>query len=152
MSLYLHLYQNMYLGQTTKTHQISLSRGDCARLYQEQLKRWYEVSRNGRYNARFKAIYAIRRRARFDAALPTLGQNLDDESIEEIDWDNDQVEDDRLRLIFTCCHPALPPDARIALTLREICGLTTEAIAHASAAGRRGATKVAFDLRAEKRR
>ncbi len=80
---------------------------------------------------RFKAIDAIRRRARFDASLAILAQDLDEESIEELDWDNDRVEDDRLRLIFTCCHPALPPDARIALTLREICGLTTEAIAHA---------------------
>src|SRR5207237_3386423 len=47
------------------------------------------------------------------------------------DLDDDGVEDDRLRLIFTCCHPALPPDAQVALTLREVCGLTTEEIAHA---------------------
>ncbi len=81
---------------------------------------------------RFKAIDAMRRRARFDASLATLAEQLDtgedefDAALEE-----DRVEDDRLRLIFTCCHPALPPDARVALTLREVCGLTTEEIARA---------------------
>jgi len=77
---------------------------------------------------RFKAIDGIRRRARLDA--------LDDEHIEALAdetpaWDGDAVEDDRLRLIFTCSHPALSPDAQVALTLREVCGLTTEQIAHA---------------------
>jgi len=77
---------------------------------------------------RFKAIDGIRRRARFDA--------LDDEQIEALAdetpaWDGDAVEDDQLRLIFTCSHPALSPDAQVALTLREVCGLTTEQIAHA---------------------
>lgn len=79
---------------------------------------------------RFKAIDGIRRSARFQA--------LDDE-VELVDPstedgavpDAESVEDDRLRLIFTCCHPALPPDAQVALTLREVCGLTTEEIAHA---------------------
>ena len=84
--------------------------------------------------ARFKAIDGIRRRARFDGAQrdllhymeariheAALGQGEDDE----------EIEDDRLRLIFTCCHPALPPEAQIALTLREVCGLTTEEIARA---------------------
>lgn len=80
---------------------------------------------------RFKAIDAMRRRARFDASLATLAEQLDSEAIDDMDWDNEEVEDDRLRLIFTCCHPALAPDARVALTLREVCGLTTEAIAHA---------------------
>ena len=76
---------------------------------------------------RFKAIDAVRRRARFDASLPELARRLETEAGE----DAEAVEDDRLRLIFTCCHPALPPDAQLALTLREVCGLTTEEIAHA---------------------
>ncbi len=80
---------------------------------------------------RFKAIDGIRRRARFDASLARLAERLDAESIDPAALDDDGVEDDRLRLIFTCCHPALPPDAQIALTLREVCGLTTEEIAHA---------------------
>ena len=78
---------------------------------------------------RFKAIDAVRRRARFDATLPELARRLEDD---EPDVGlGDSVEDDRLRLIFTCCHPALPSDARAALTLREVCGLTTEEIARA---------------------
>jgi len=80
---------------------------------------------------RFKAIDGIRRRAKFDP--------LDDvaEAVESIadetpaPWDAESIEDDRLRLIFTCCHPALAPDAQVALTLREVCGLATEAIAQA---------------------
>jgi RNA polymerase sigma-70 factor, ECF subfamily len=77
---------------------------------------------------RFKAIDAMRRRSRFDASLATLAERLncatnDPESKDE------GVEDDRLRLIFTCCHPALPSEACVALTLREVCGLTTEEIA-----------------------
>jgi len=78
---------------------------------------------------RFKAIDGIRRNARFD------GLDEDAEQIAGSDdpasWANDEIEDDRLRLIFTCCHPALQPDAQVALTLREVCGLTTEEIAHA---------------------
>jgi len=84
---------------------------------------------------RFKAIDTMRRRARFDASLTELAHQLDEATIDPPDWPgewNDQsVEDDRLRLIFTCCHPALPPDAQSALTLREVCGLTTEEIARA---------------------
>jgi RNA polymerase sigma-70 factor (ECF subfamily) len=80
---------------------------------------------------RFKAIDALRRRARFDASLATLAEQLDAERSAALGWDEERVEDDRLRLIFTCCHPALAPDARIALTLREVCGLTTEEIARA---------------------
>ena len=79
---------------------------------------------------RFKAIDGIRRRARFDS----LDDRIDEvEAIadESIRFDGDGIEDDRLRLIFTCCHPALSPDAQVALTLREVCGLTTEAIAQA---------------------
>ena len=80
---------------------------------------------------RFKAIDGIRRRARFDASLGTIAERLDASTVDPADWDDDRLEDDRLRLIFTCCHPALPPDAQIALTLREVCGLTTEEIARA---------------------
>ena len=78
---------------------------------------------------RFKAIDAIRRRTRFNASLSHIANRLDCDQapLEEID----NVEDDRLRLIFTCCHPALSPEAQVALTLREVCGLTTEEIASA---------------------
>src|SRR5215212_9496208 len=79
---------------------------------------------------RFKAIDTLRRRARFDASLTVLAEQLEVEA--QINTGSDEsVEDDRLRLIFTCCHPALSPEARIALTLREVCGLTTEEIARA---------------------
>ena len=82
--------------------------------------------------ARFKAIDTLRRRARFDASQDDLARHL------EAEWgssgssrEEDSLEDDRLRLIFTCCHPSLAPEARVALTLREVCGLTTEEIAKA---------------------
>ncbi|HEX7027239.1 MAG TPA: RNA polymerase sigma factor [Gammaproteobacteria bacterium] len=78
---------------------------------------------------RFKAIDKLRRRARFDRSLEEIAIQLETAGT-GID-EQDELEDDRLRLIFTCCHPALPPDAQIALTLREVCGLTTEEIAHA---------------------
>jgi RNA polymerase sigma-70 factor (ECF subfamily) len=80
---------------------------------------------------RFKAIDGIRRRARFDASLATLAAQVDDNTESEEEWDDEGVADDRLRLIFTCCHPALSAEARVALTLREVCGLTTEEIARA---------------------
>ena len=80
---------------------------------------------------RFKAIDGIRRRARFDASLTELAERLEAEARDQPEPDGESVEDDRLRLIFTCCHPALPPDAQVALTLREVCGLTTEEIARA---------------------
>jgi len=80
---------------------------------------------------RFKAIDAMRRRARFDASRAELAERLDTDTGDAAGWDDEGVEDDRLRLIFICCHPALPPDAQVALTLREVCGLTTEAIARA---------------------
>jgi RNA polymerase sigma-70 factor, ECF subfamily len=80
---------------------------------------------------RFKAIDTMRRRARFDASLVTLAEQLDSEVDEFEGVEEEGIEDDRLRLIFTCCHPALPPEARMALTLREVCGLTTEEIARA---------------------
>jgi RNA polymerase sigma-70 factor (ECF subfamily) len=80
---------------------------------------------------RFKAIDSIRRRARFNASLVELAAQLDSNTHEAPEPDDQGVEDDELRLIFTCCHPALPPDAHVALTLREVCGLTTEEIAHA---------------------
>jgi RNA polymerase sigma-70 factor (ECF subfamily) len=79
---------------------------------------------------RFKAIDALRRRSRFDASVSELARRIET-TTDPIAPDAYTLEDDRLRLIFTCCHPALPPDARIALTLREVCGLTTEEIAHA---------------------
>ena len=80
---------------------------------------------------RFKAIDGIRRRSRFDS-MEDVAEQVDaviDETPQP--WDNEGIEDDRLRLIFTCCHPALSPDAQVALTLREVCGLTTEEIAQA---------------------
>ena len=80
---------------------------------------------------RFKAIDGMRRRARFDA-LDDVGDAADIAVVDAAAWaDEESVEDDRLRLIFTCCHPALAPDAQVALTLREVCGLTTEEIAQA---------------------
>lgn len=81
--------------------------------------------------ARFKAIDALRRRARFDAAQEKLAEQLKAEPYEAAAGTDESLEDDRLRLIFTCCHPALPPEGRVALTLREVCGLTTEEIARA---------------------
>jgi RNA polymerase sigma-70 factor (ECF subfamily) len=80
---------------------------------------------------RFKAIDGLRRRARFDASLVQLAERLDVAAGDAAMSDEEGVADDQLRLIFTCCHPALPPDAQIALTLREVCGLTTEEIARA---------------------
>jgi RNA polymerase sigma-70 factor (ECF subfamily) len=77
---------------------------------------------------RFKAVDTLRRRARFDASMATLAQRLAEPPREP---EVEGVEDDRLRLIFTCCHPVLAPEAQVALTLREVCGLTTEEIARA---------------------
>ena len=80
--------------------------------------------------ARFKAIDTLRRWARFDASQNELARYLEAQSSSaERSNEEDSLEDDRLRLIFTCCHPSLAPDARVALTLREVCGLTTEEIA-----------------------
>ena len=82
--------------------------------------------------ARFKAIDALRRRARSDSSQEELARHLEPQgSSAETPSEDDTFEDDRLRLIFTCCHPSLAPDARLALTLREVCGLTTEEIAKA---------------------
>ncbi|WP_426619277.1 RNA polymerase sigma factor [Pseudomonas rustica] len=78
---------------------------------------------------RFKAIDVLRRRARFKASQPMLLAQL--QELEQADWSGEDVEDDRLRLIFTCCHPALAADAQVPLTLREVCDLTTEEIARA---------------------
>jgi RNA polymerase sigma-70 factor (ECF subfamily) len=80
---------------------------------------------------RFKAIDAIRRRSRFDSSLTDVAERLDTDAQAAVEAGDETVRDDDLRLIFTCCHPALSPDARVALTLREVCGLTTEEIAHA---------------------
>jgi RNA polymerase sigma-70 factor (ECF subfamily) len=85
--------------------------------------------------ARFKAIDAMRRRARFDGAQRDLVAHMEsrvnDATGGDEDGGDEEIEDDRLRLIFTCCHPALPPEGQVALPLREICGLTTEEIARA---------------------
>ena len=81
--------------------------------------------------ARFKAIDIIRRRARFDKTIAEHGEMLAPATTEIEDFDEETFKDDHLRLIFTCCHPALSPNAQIALTLRETCGLTTEEIASA---------------------
>jgi len=80
---------------------------------------------------RFKAIDRLRRSARFDAAVAAMANEIEASFPPDFEDEGAEVEDDRLRLIFTCCHPALGADARIALTLREVCGLETEQIAHA---------------------
>ncbi len=80
---------------------------------------------------RFKAIDGMRRRARFDASLGELAQRLEPTTSDPIEQEVESIEDDRLRLIFTCCHPALSPDAQVPMTLREVCNLTTEEIARA---------------------
>jgi RNA polymerase sigma-70 factor (ECF subfamily) len=79
--------------------------------------------------ARFKAIDTIRRRARFDSSRLDVAMHLKSQSAPG--QQEEDIEDDRLRLVFTCCHPSLPPEAHVALTLREVCGLTTEEIARA---------------------
>jgi RNA polymerase sigma-70 factor, ECF subfamily len=79
---------------------------------------------------RFRAIDAMRRRARFDASQAAIAEQLGVEPRDAATFEGENI-DDRLRLIFICCHPALPSEARVALTLREVCGLTTEEIAHA---------------------
>jgi RNA polymerase sigma-70 factor, ECF subfamily len=85
--------------------------------------------------ARFKAIDRMRRRARLDATQKNLAlyteARINEASLPDEEIADQEIEDDRLRLIFTCCHPALPPEGQVALTLREICGLTTEEIARA---------------------
>src|SRR6516164_6852526 len=85
--------------------------------------------------ARFKAINVIRRRARFDGAQRDLVAHMEsrvnDAPGENEETEDEEIEDDRLRLIFTCCHPGLPPEGQVALTLREVCGLTTEENARA---------------------
>jgi RNA polymerase sigma-70 factor (ECF subfamily) len=81
---------------------------------------------------RFKAIDAMRRRARYDATLAEFAKEAETATAEEpLETDSQDIDDDRLRLIFTCCHPALSPEAQIPMTLREVCGLTTEEIARA---------------------
>ncbi|MFO0699583.1 MAG: RNA polymerase sigma factor [Nitrospira sp.] len=80
---------------------------------------------------RFKAIDGMRRRARHDASLRELAKQIETTTSDPTDQENEHIEDDRLRLIFTCCHPALAEEAQIPMTLREVCNLTTEEIAHA---------------------
>src|SRR3954464_3696324 len=79
---------------------------------------------------KFKGIDAMRRQVRHDASLPTVAERIGHET-SAVEIDDEGIEDDRLRLMFTCCPPALPAEARVALTLREVCGLTTEEIARA---------------------
>jgi RNA polymerase sigma-70 factor (ECF subfamily) len=80
---------------------------------------------------RFKAIDAIRRGSRFQPLPDDIDRRLAADGSDPAAWDGESVEDDRLRLIFTCCHPALAPDAQVAMTLREVCGLSTEEVARA---------------------
>jgi RNA polymerase sigma-70 factor, ECF subfamily len=80
---------------------------------------------------RFRVVDALRRRARFDASLTELARRFEEVANANAAKDDEELEDDRLRLIFTCCHPALAPSTQVALTLREVCGLTTEEIASA---------------------
>lgn len=81
--------------------------------------------------ARFKAIDQIRRRAKFDTSFEEVADELSERLHHEPDHGDETIEDDRLRLIFTCCHPGLSPEAQLALTLREVCGLSTEEVASA---------------------
>lgn len=80
---------------------------------------------------RFKAIDHLRRRALFNKSLSGIAQELESSISDSEDWFNEAIEDDQLKLIFTCCHPSLSTEAQLALTLREVCGLTTEEIARA---------------------
>ena len=80
---------------------------------------------------RFKAIDSIRRRARYNALLVELAKDIETTTSDPTEYDDEHIDDDRLRLIFTCCHPSLRPEAQLALTLREVCGLTTEEVARA---------------------
>jgi RNA polymerase sigma-70 factor, ECF subfamily len=80
---------------------------------------------------RFKAIDGMRRRARYDASLNELAARIETTTRDPLEQEDEHIDDDRLRLIFTCCHPALSQDAQIPMTLREVCNLTTEEIARA---------------------
>lgn len=80
---------------------------------------------------RFKAIDGMRRRARYDASLNDLAKQIETTTSDPLEQTDEPIEDDRLRLIFTCCHPALAPESQIPMTLREVCNLTTEEIARA---------------------
>jgi RNA polymerase sigma-70 factor (ECF subfamily) len=101
------------------------------------LERWPKEGLPGNARAwlistgRFKAIDAMRRRARFEASQASIADQFGTEAPDAANYDEESIEDDRLRLIFTCSHPALAPEARVALTLREVCGLTTEEIGRA---------------------
>lgn len=81
--------------------------------------------------ARHKAIDSLRQQARLNASRTAITERIESETATDSPWDDEELKDDQLRLIFTCCHPALAPDARVALTLREVCGLTTEEVARA---------------------
>lgn len=101
------------------------------------VEKWHEegIPKNPRAwlvsTGRFKAIDTIRRRVRFDQSLGEIAQRLGDGTSTYDPVDDENIEDDRLRLIFMCCHPAIASSAQVALTLREVCGLRTEEIASA---------------------
>ena len=91
-----------------------------------QIRRAWLIS-----TGKFKAIDALRRQGRLKALQPEIASRLDEVADENAARAATEIEDDRLRLIFTCCHPAIDPKLQVPLTLREVCGLTTEEIAHA---------------------
>ncbi len=105
--------------------------------FQAALEQWPRegIPRNPRAwlvsAGRFKGIDALRRRGRGDALRGAFAEDYRESAADPEGWDDETIQDDQLRLIFTCCHPSLPQDARIALALREVCGLTTEEVARA---------------------
>ena len=105
--------------------------------FQAALEQWPQegIPRNPRAwlvsAGRFKGIDALRRRGRGDALLGAVAEDYREPTADPAGWDDETIQDDQLRLIFTCCHPLLPQDARSALALREVCGLTTEEVARA---------------------
>ena len=105
--------------------------------FQAALEQWPRegIPRNPRAwlvsAGRFKGIDALRRRGRGDALRGAFAEDYRESAAYPEGWDDETIQDDQLRLIFTCCHPLLPQDARIALALREVCGLTTEEVARA---------------------
>ena len=105
--------------------------------FQAALEQWPQegIPRNPRAwlvsTGRFKGIDALRRRGRGDALLGVVAEDYREPTADPEGWDDETIQDDQLRLIFTCCHPLLPQEARIALALREVCGLTTDEVARA---------------------
>jgi len=112
-----------------------LAKESLQEAFQAALEQWPQdgIPRNPRTwlvsAGRFKGIDALRRRGRGDALLGAVAQDIKEPAADPEGWDDETIQDDQLRLIFTCCHPLLPQEARIALALREVCGLTTEEVA-----------------------